>query len=329
MLSSLFVVFEGKMTSVLSSDQVSAFLTHIGLPATLQAQRYQNDPVKDLHLLTQLHVHMLASCPYENLGLHYTPSRVIDINPLAAYRKIVEDARGRGGYCMELSLLYKHVLLALGFEVYTSAVRIRRRKDGVPYGEFTGWVHLVIIVTLSDASQYMVDVGFGGDGATKPLPLIESRPQRNIGTQEIRLIKDHLPTQTVRRPDTRMWIYQYRNSVAVEWNSFYAFQEVEAMEADFGVVNWFTGSNPVSPQLADLLVIKFLGRPDANGDQVIYGKRMLVNGIVKENLGEGKTQVIRTCTTEDERIVALQELFAVSLTPMEVNSIHGRNTELR
>lgn len=37
----------------------------------------------------------------------------------------------------------------------------------------------------------MVDVGFGGEGAAAPLPLIENHITHNIGTQDIRLIHFH------------------------------------------------------------------------------------------------------------------------------------------
>src|ERR1700753_1694269 len=72
--------------------------------------------------------------------------------------------------------------------------------------------HIVNIVTLPDNTRWMVDVGFGGDGATKPLPLIEDHITRNIGTQDIRLTRDFLPDQTERTPDRKLWVYQYRNS---------------------------------------------------------------------------------------------------------------------
>lgn len=33
-------------------------------------------------------------------------------------------------------------------------------------------VHIVNLVTLPDGTKWMTDVGFGGDGATKPMPLV-------------------------------------------------------------------------------------------------------------------------------------------------------------
>jgi len=43
-------------------------------------------------------------------------------------------------------------------------------------------VHIANLVTLSDGTKWMIDVGFGGDGVTKLLPLVPVQITRNIGT---------------------------------------------------------------------------------------------------------------------------------------------------
>lgn len=314
------------MASAYSPEQVSAFLDHISIP-----QKYrQGDATKpDFAFLTSLHTHTLSTVPYENLSLHYSKAHTNSLDPQDVFQKIVLDGRGRGGYCMEIAILYNHILRALGFDVYTAGVKIRRRQGGIPGGEYVGWVHVVNIVTFDNGSKCMIDVGFGGDGATKPIPLVEGHVTHNMGTQENRLIKDHIPPQINRRPETKMWIYQYRNSPEQAWNSFYAFYETEFTEADYGVMNWYTGHSPQSPQLGGILVIKFLRRlqEDRNGDDEVFGKRMLVDGVVKENLG-GKTSVVETCLTEEERVTALQKWFGIELTESEKEGIKGWQTEL-
>ena len=313
------------MSSAYSPAQTKAYLDYIGLPESRQTQ---DEP--SLAFLTDLHTHTLSTVPYENLSFHYSEHHKNSLDPQEIFRKIVLDRRGRGGYCMEISILYNHILRSLGFTVYTAGVKIRRREDGRPSGTFVGWVHIVNIVTLPDGTKWMVDVAFGGDGATKPMPLVENEILRNLGTQEIRLVKDHIPAQVDRRLETRMWIYQYRNSSEQAWNSFYAFYEAEFTEADYKVMNWFTGHSPDSPQTWGLLVIKFLRRLQEGSEDSyeVFGKRMLVDGVVKENLG-GKTQVVETCTTEDDRIAALGGWFGIELTEVERKGIGGWRTELR
>lgn len=107
----------------------------------------------------------------------------------------------------------------------------------------------------------MVDVGFGGDGATRPLPLEEGHAIRNIGAQDIRLVRDFIPGQVERTPERKLWIYQYRNSPSKAWNSFYAFSDaVEFLPADYEIMNCYTGSSSDSFQTFTVLVVKFLRR---------------------------------------------------------------------
>ncbi|KAF2726122.1 arylamine N-acetyltransferase 2 [Polychaeton citri CBS 116435] len=316
------------MGSVYSADQVEQFLSYVELPPKYHLH---NNPPRDLTFLTALHTHMISKVPYENLTIHYSNNHAVSLELQTLFQKIVGDARGRGGYCMEVSLLYNQILRALGFRAFTVGVKIRLRTDGIPQGDFFGWVHIVNIVTLEDNTRWMVDVGFGGDGATKPLPLTDGHITQNIGTQEIRLIRDFIPTQTERTPGREMWIYQYRNESSKPWNSFYAFSDLlEFLPPDFHIMNWFTSTSPENAQTFTTLVVKFLRRPrkDALDDEEIYGKRMLVNGTVKENLG-GRTQVVQECTTEEERVKALKTWFDLELTQEEIASIRGRNTELK
>lgn len=175
----------------------------------------------------------------------------------------------------------------------------------------------------------MVDVGFGGDGATAPIPLVEGYVTCNMGSQDVRLVRDHIPQQVARSSETKLWIYQYRNRPDLPWNSFYAFAEFEFLPPDFEIMNWYTGSNPESAQTFTVLVVSFLKRAnaDAPGGQEVYGKRMLVDGTVKENLG-GRTHVVQQCNTEYERTEALRTIFGITLTEAERSSIVGTTTDL-
>jgi arylamine N-acetyltransferase len=130
-----------QIPSLFTEAQLNAFLAHIRLPPSLHSYRYtpSNSPEKDSDFLTQLHIYTITAVPYENLSLHYNKDHSNSIEPEDVYEKVVIDARGRGGYCMELSIFYNHILRALGFAAYTSMVRIRYRTDGVPVGDYIGW----------------------------------------------------------------------------------------------------------------------------------------------------------------------------------------------
>ncbi|KAF2113129.1 arylamine N-acetyltransferase 2 [Lophiotrema nucula] len=320
------------MASAYTPGQISDFLNYINIPSKFHLE---NNPPRDFAFLKALHIHMISTVPYENLSLHYNYDHTIRIDPPHLFQKVVDDDRGRGGYCMEVSIFFNHILRGLGFQAYTAGVRIRLREGGVPAGPFVGWRHIVNIVTLEDGSRYMLDVGFGGDGATKPLPLTSGHSVHNLGTQEIRLIHDHIPNQTYRTETNKLWIYQYRNGSDLPWNSFYAFPELEFFETDFHIINWYTGASPESFQVSTPLIVKFLRRKKDGGDEEeveeeeeIYGKRMLVYGTVKENLG-GKTKVIQECKSEEERVKALEDHFGIKLSEDEISGIIGHSTELK
>ncbi|KAK0652956.1 arylamine N-acetyltransferase 2 [Cercophora newfieldiana] len=306
---------------VYSPAQVVEYLDYIGLPPSFHPSA---NPTLDLSYLTTLFVHQITTIPYENLLIHYSPKHVVSLDPRVLFTKMVTNRRGRGGYCMENALLFKHILHAIGFtSAYTVGVRIRMRTDGVPQGDFGGWVHLVIIVTLPvdnntpNPQRYALDVAFGGDGPTFPMPLVEGMVHRNsIGTQEIRYVRDYLPTQRFRGEGAaRMWIYQYRNSADKEWNTFYAFNaEFEFMEPDFKVMSHFTSTSPENPQGMTVLAILFLRGEDGRVSGKEFG---------------GRTEVVRVCETEGERVQALREWFGIELTEEERVSIRGRVSELK
>lgn len=174
-------------------------------------------------------------------------------------------------------------------------------------------------MTFPDGSKYHSDVAFGGDGATMPMPLDDGLVHRNLGAQQIRLVRDWLPSQAHRSEASKLWLYEYRNGEDKEWNSFYAFAEIEFLQTDWGVVNYWICNHPDSNQVRNLLVVKFLRRAKeggAEGEQEIYGKRMLVNGVVKENLG-GKTKTVQTCATEAERVDVLETFLNITLVDSE------------
>ncbi|KAI1318874.1 cysteine proteinase [Xylariaceae sp. FL0255] len=312
------------MKSVFTREQIDQFLHYIGLPE----EHHHAPPTLDL--LTQLHVYVLAAIPYENLAIHYNPSHQVIIDPQYCFKKVVVENRGRGGYCMENAIVYNEILVGLGFDSYTAGVRTRMRVGGVPGGDYPGWVHIVSIV-LIDGQKYHVDTAFGGDCATMPMPLVDGLVHANIGTQQIRLRHDWIPAQQKRTEEHKLWIYEYRNSADSEFLPFYAFVELEFMPNDWEVCNYWTSTNvEKSWQTRTVIIIKFLRRKvegDEKGREEIFGKRMLVDGVVKENLGR-KTHVVCECKTEEERVAAIEKYFGIRLTEDEKGSIKGWRTEL-
>ncbi|KAM0250033.1 hypothetical protein ACHAQJ_008802 [Trichoderma viride] len=223
------------------------------------------------------------------------------------------------------------MLRGLGFHVYLTGVRNRTRTDGVPQGETQGWTHINNIIHLPDGTKFSADVAFGGDGPTLPLPMNdEAAIHHNLGSQSVRLIHDFLPKQRLLEP--KVWIYQYRNGTDKEWNSFYSFLEVEFFQEDFEVQNWWASAKTLHRWT--VLAVRFLreGEPikyphvdwEGGGELEIniVGKVMLVNNLVKVNMGS-KTKIVYQFDSEEQRLGALWEYFGLRLAEEEARSIYG------
>lgn len=257
---------------------------------------------------------------------------------------------------MENCIFFRHILAALGFSVYTTGARIRLRENkyvttafdhvfnvihanetgSIPQGAYIGWVHCVNIVTLPNGERYMVDVSFGGDGPSLPLPLKPGHISHNIGTQKLRLLYDNIPGQSIAgnthsRDGGKMWVYQYQNRPEQDWNSYYAFPEMEFLPGDLEWMAEGAQSTALSFQTWTVLGVKFLMSEqeiEGKNGRKIYGKVMLAGDIVKTNTG-GKTQTAKECKTEADRVQALKDYFGIILTNDEIIGIVGTKTEIR
>ncbi|KAF3483851.1 uncharacterized protein GIQ15_03175 [Arthroderma uncinatum] len=136
--------FRDSLPCAYSSEQVVAWLKYISLPKSYH--QYLDDPTsvpKTFESLRTLFRCQITTFPYENLSVHYSPTHLVNIRPDVLYTKMLgphEGGReGRGGYCMELSILFHHMLRGVGFNVFMTGIRNRTRTEGVPSGEYQGW----------------------------------------------------------------------------------------------------------------------------------------------------------------------------------------------
>ncbi|KAE8167364.1 hypothetical protein BDV40DRAFT_312665 [Aspergillus tamarii] len=317
------------MSSAYSALQVKKYLLYLSLPSKYHP--YVETPhlfPKDEAALTVLFRCQITRFPFENLSVHYSTTRQPDIHPDTLYSKMMGAGEigptGRGGYCLEVNIFFHHILRGLGFDVYTIGARNRDRVNGVPQGDYGGWVHMANIVRLSSGVRYHLDVGFGGDGPTSPIPLLSGAAIQNLGTQEVRLLYDNISKESQRQQ--KHWIYQYRNSVDKEWNSFCCYPDLEFFQEDFEVINRFAAWEFLQRDL--IVAVKFIRRGEegeilqnqdllaripTEADEVdIEGKIMLVNNEVKLNMG-GRTRVIESLDTEVARMKALRKWFSICL----------------
>lgn len=190
---------------------------------------------------------------------------------------------------------------------------------------------MCLIVTI-DGTRYVVDVGYGGDAAMQPIPLISGTeftilaPRR--GKLEYRSIDQHTdPTQ-------RLWVYSTQDSLssssdtsatpAAPWVEQYCFVEIEHFAADYNQMNYFTSTNPGSFFLPHLLAMRVLleDDPETPGDVRLAGLVTYFRQEVRRRLeGSMERQVLEKVTTEAERIAALDKWFRIPLTEADRQSI--------
>ncbi|KAL9100884.1 MAG: hypothetical protein Q9163_003795 [Psora crenata] len=306
-----------------TDTQLAKFLAHISLPDVVLPNVHtaaHGSPDQSLVFLAMLQKNTLATVPFEDLSIHYSAHHKVSIDPAEVFQKVVGRGRGRGGYCMELNCLFGSVLRSFGYDIYSVGVRVNRAAVGEGEG-YHEWSHMVNIVKIGN-KKYMVDVGFGANVPTYPLLLEHAHEESSVAPSRIRIIYDNLPDNT--DPSQRFWIYQTRHFPDSEWISTYALTEVEFLPQDYEMMNFWTSNSPKSIFTNMIIVAKyFLGE-----DGELEGTLIMVGGQVKRRV-KGKTEVVKECKMETERIAALEELFGIKLSEEETKGIRGLCTELK
>ena len=94
----------------------------------------------------------------------------LDLESLQA--KLVRGCRG--GYCFEQNTLFAAALERIGFRVTTLAARVRHGAT-----RLLPRTHMLLQVDL-DEGPYLADVGFGGGGPLRPVPMEPGRESRQF-----------------------------------------------------------------------------------------------------------------------------------------------------
>ncbi len=124
-----------------NKEQLQKYFDRISLPhqyRTQLASEGQNaTPEEQLSFLANLEKYHLAAIPFENLELHYSPTKTVSLEPQFLFHKIVLRGDGRGGRCMETNCLFGTVLRSLGFDVYSAGARVNQAAQ--PVAATKGW----------------------------------------------------------------------------------------------------------------------------------------------------------------------------------------------
>ncbi|GES61763.1 N-acetyltransferase family protein [Aspergillus terreus] len=273
-----------------------------------------------LAALTELQRRHLAAIPWGNSALHYSTHHSISTQPICVFEKLV--TRRLDGYCMENTNLLYVVLCSLGYQVYPTGGRVSGAlAGGDPNDESYIYLsHMILIVTIAD-KRYMVDVGFGRNGPTSPLPLQEDVSATLIAPEEMRLIKTSL-AECVDQTQ-KFWVYQAR-SPGGHWIPNYSFSEMEFLPQDFGMMSFYTSQNR-SSFFTQRLVCTRLILDDQLEPVGIY----ILSGTEVKKMLRGETEVVASFKTEDDRVRAMAEYFGMHFHEHEVQGVRGLPSQIK
>lgn len=286
-----------------------------------------------LPYLTALQQAALLHVPFENLELHYSHHKTISANPAVIYDKIITQDTGRGGYCMENNMLFATFLRSLGFDIYMTGAKVSDAEQPTSNDEgagpgFTGFGHQVTIVTIG-GERYLVDVGFGNGGPTRPLLLKHgAESERLPPKQKARMV--FVPRPGAENVEAaKVWMYE-RTLPGKEdegWLPAYCFPEgFEFAMEDFDVMNHFTSTARRSFFTYSVICSKFVAE-DGKEDEGIVGHVTLFGNKVKVER-KGKKETVAELSTEKERVKVLEEWLSVRLSETQKKGIQGMVTAL-
>jgi N-hydroxyarylamine O-acetyltransferase len=199
----------------------------LDLGAYLRRIRLQEPPKADLAGLRALHLAHGTSIPFENLDIQMGLPIRLDLASLQG--KLVQQRRG--GYCFEHNTLFQAVLKAIGFEVIACEARVRLGVS-VPLPR----THMLLLVRL-DGSDWLADVGFGGEGLLGPVLLDGAAHAQFLNTYRV-------------GEEGGLRVLQSFHHGG--WGDLYAFEPTERFPVDFELANHYTSTHPESRFLKTL-----------------------------------------------------------------------------
>ncbi len=198
----------------------------------------------------------LFSVPFENLDVQ--AGKAISLAGNDIVDKII--GRNRGGYCYEVNGLFALALQKIGIPFIFIAARPLITPFENPR------THMAIIATVEE-EEYLIDLGFGGDGIRVPVKLSQLESVSKQGSETFSLAKTG---------DNEYLLKSLNNN---EWRHLYSFNLHPQRWIDFKPANYFNSSHTDSFFVQNLLVV--LQNP--------AGKKILFRGAVK-SIANGITE---------------------------------------
>ncbi|KAJ2932443.1 hypothetical protein H1R20_g4671, partial [Candolleomyces eurysporus] len=337
----------GHLQDQLWIRQVPSFYSPAQVREYLSAARFDPLPeeneieekkfVRSLESLEKIVRAHLTTFPWENTAMHYSASHTMDVSPQGAFERLVKD--GNGSYCFGQNTVLLGILRGLGFRAYSGAGRVninwRKPEDEEIH---TSQTHMVIFVQPLDDSNltYVVDVGFGGGGLARPIPLVAGDESIVMGvgpSEEHRLIRAPLPQSSLSTSLSSdvpkgqdLWFMQVRDKKTPDgaygpWMRVYRFSELEYFPTDYADGSFVVAQSQKGIFAEQVLCVKHF--VDEQNPEYLYRIVVAGNRVTKQVSGK-ETEILRTFASEQDRVDALKEIFGITLEEGAIENIKGR-----
>ncbi|KAM0716683.1 hypothetical protein Q7P37_008128 [Cladosporium fusiforme] len=315
---------------IYSKDELQEYFTRINLPGRYLDSPVLSDPslakTKEhgLPLLEALCRQNACNVPFENLILHYSPSKKVTLDISELFTWFVK--RRRGGRCMETNTLFGTVLRSIGYQVRNCGGRVSRAMS--PYPEvrknqahtYDGLNHMLNLVHFED-EWFVVDVGMGAMGPNMPYPLSDNFETTSIAPRKIRLQRRAIGESYGAGEAPKLWCYDVcydpTHGADNKWIPTYCFTENEFLPQDYEVMSWFTSTHGSSFFTRFVTATRMI--LDADQERIV-GSVTLFKDAIREQKGSER-KLVKEFKTENERIESLRDFYGIQLTEEERKSI--------
>jgi N-hydroxyarylamine O-acetyltransferase len=230
--------------------------------------RFTGKTHSNIESITKIMQCQLFNVPFENLDVQAGKSISLAANDIVD--KIIN--RNRGGYCYEVNGLFALVLQEMGIPYLFVAARPLVTPIENPK------THMAILATI-EGEDYLIDLGFGGNGIREPLKLSALDTEIKQGFETFSLLK------------TEENDYLLKTLINDEWANLYSFDLSPQEWIDFKPANHYNSTHPDSFFTQNLIVV--LQNP--------LGKKILFRNAIK-SIANGETE---TYTFENEDYEAI------------------------
>ncbi|KDQ08050.1 hypothetical protein BOTBODRAFT_180196 [Botryobasidium botryosum FD-172 SS1] len=316
------------MPSHFTATELAQYLQKLGLESTAL------EPTLDT--LTKVLRKHLVIFPFENLGMHYSESHIVDVSLPSLFQRMVVEEKG-GSWCSGHNGFIMEMLRAIGFRAYVCGARLSL----APVRE--SQVHSVVLVVPSDTNgaTYLIDLGLGLYGPVWPIRLRhEEAVQGASGGEAHRLVHARHPDSVIK--EGADGAVGDRGDDLAPWSQYWAVEMRLAEDKPWKRVCYFTPAAEIFPEdlqdmslvvsmrqtgllWSNVFVIRFF---EVEGEKEMGRLILHHNEVKKRGVGNMEVEDVEQLGTEEQRVAALKKYFGIELTEAEVKSIHGRKAAL-